>query len=187
MSTVSQLGQLQKLAKVLIYLQSTCDLVLTLKALNAGVAEWWIDGAFGNHSDIQSHTGGYLSLVRGMVTSKSKHQKLNTRSSTEADLVAVDDCLPQVLWTCLFLISQGYSTGETIIRQDNKSVMLLAENGNQSSSQQTCHLNVRYYFVTNKITKGEIRIDHCGSSHMIADYFTKPLQGSLFKKFGTTF
>ena len=57
--------------------------------------------------------------------------------------------------------------------------MLLAENGNRSSSQQTHHLNVRYYFVTDKIAKGEIQIDHCGSSHMIVDYFTKPLQGSL--------
>ena len=36
--------------------------------------------------------------------------------------------------------------------------------------------------MTDKITKGEIQIDHCGSSHMIVDYFTKSLQGSLFKK-----
>ena len=124
----------KKLAKVLNYLQSTRDLMLTLEASNAGLAEWWIDGAFANHLDMHSHTGGCLSLGRGMVTSKSTCQKLNTRSSTEVELVTVDDCLPQVLWTCLFLISQGYSTGETIIHQDNKSVMLLAQNGNQSSS-----------------------------------------------------
>ena len=62
-----------------------------------------------------------------MVTSKSRHKKLNTCSSTEVELVTVDDCLPQVLWTRLFLISQGYSMGETIIHQDNKSVMLLAQ------------------------------------------------------------
>ena len=111
----------------------------------------WIDGAFANHSDMRSHTGGCLSLGRGMVTSKSLWQKLNTHSSTKAELVTVDDCLPQVLWTDLYLISQGYSTGETIICKDNKSAMLLAENGNQSSSQQTHHLNVRYYFVTDKI------------------------------------
>ena len=132
----------KKLAKVLNYLCTTRDLVLTLEASNAGVGEWWIDGTFGNHSNMQSHTGGCLSLGRGMVTSKSTRQKLNMCSSTEAELVAVDDCLPQVLWTQLFLMSQGYSTGDTIIRQDNKSAMLLAENGNRSSSQQTHHLNV---------------------------------------------
>ena len=79
----------KKLAKVLNYLQSTCDLVLTLEASNAGVAEWSIDGAFGNHSDMWSHTGGCLSLLKGMVTSKSMCQKLNTCSSTEVELVAV--------------------------------------------------------------------------------------------------
>ena len=157
--------------------------MLTLEASNAGLVEWWIDGAFANHSDMHSHTGGCLSLGQGMVTSKSMYQKLNTHSSTKAELVTVDDCLPQVLWTRLFLISQGYSTGETIIHQDFKCAMLLAQNGNQSSSQRTQHLNVRYYFVTDKIAKGEIWVDHCGSSHMIGDYFTKPLQGSLFKTF----
>ena len=37
--------------------------------------------------------------------------------------------------------------------------------------------------MTDKIAEGEIQISHCGSSHMIVDYFTKPLQGSLFKNF----
>ena len=45
---------------------------------------------------MQSHTGRYLSLGKGMVMSKSTCQKLNTRSSTEAELIVVDDCLPQV-------------------------------------------------------------------------------------------
>ena len=134
--------------------------MLTLEASNAGLVEWWIDGAFANHSDMHSHTSRCLSLGRGMVTSKSSHQKLNTQSSTKVELVMVDDCLLQVLWTCLFLISQGYSTGETVIHQDNKSAMLLAQNGNLSSSQWTQHLNVRYYFVTDKIAKGEIQVDH---------------------------
>ena len=111
--------------------------MLTLEASNAGLADWWIDGAFGNHSDMHSHTGGCLSLRRGMFTSISTDQKLNTRSSNKAELVAVDDCLPQVFWNGLFLISQGYSTGETILHQDDKSAMLLAQNGNRSSSQRT--------------------------------------------------
>ena len=38
--------------------------------------------------------------------------------------------------------------------------------------------------MTTKIAKGEIQIDHCGSSQMIVNYFTNPLQGSLFKKIG---
>ena len=86
-------------AKVLNYLRTTHDLVSTLEASNAGLAEWWIDGTFCHHFDMQSHIGGCLSLGRGMVTSKSTQQNLNMRSSMEAELVVVDDCLLQVLWT----------------------------------------------------------------------------------------
>ena len=39
------------------------------------------------------------------------------------------------------------------IYQDNKSMILLAENGRSSSSKRTCHINVWYYFVTDKIKK----------------------------------
>ena len=99
----------KKLAKVLNYLCTTCDLVLTLEASNAGVAEWWINGAFGNHSNMWSHSGECLSLGRGMVTSKSLQQNLNTRSSTEAELVTVDDCDMILPVISLFLLRSNNS------------------------------------------------------------------------------
>ena len=43
-------------------------------------------------------------------------------------------------------------------------------------------MNVRYFFVTDKVKNKEMRIEHCPTNDMIADYFTKPLQGSLFYK-----
>jgi len=39
------------------------------------------------------------------------------------------------------------------IYQDNKSTILLAANGKISSSKRTRHINIWYFFVTNK--KGE--------------------------------
>jgi len=37
----------------------------------------------------------------------SYKQKLNTKSSTEAELVAIDNLMAQVLWTLHFLAVQG--------------------------------------------------------------------------------
>ena len=68
----------------------------------------------------------------------------------------------------------------TTIYQDNKSTILLAENGKTSSSKRTRHLNVRYYFITDQIKKGHVKVAFCPTQDMIADFFTKPLQGSLF-------
>jgi hypothetical protein len=124
-----------------------------------------------------------MMLGKGAVYATSTRQKLNTKSSTEAELVAVDDILSQVLWTRYFLKAQGYDVTESTVYQDNQSAILLENNGKASSSKRTRHINIRYYFVKDKITNKEVRIEYCPTNDMIADFFTKPLQGMLFKKF----
>ena len=63
-----------------------------------------------------------------------KKQKLNTKSSTEAELVGADDAVPQMLWTKYFLESQGYGIDENILNQDNMRAILLEKNGKKYSS-----------------------------------------------------
>eukprot|EP00978_Attheya_sp_CCMP212_P006816 scaffold15877_cov31-Attheya_sp.AAC.1 len=80
--------------------------------------------------------------------------------------------------------AQGYGVDENVVGQDNMSTMLLENNGRASSSRPTRHINVRYFFVTYRIKNKEMSIIHCPTGEMVAeDYFTKPLQGALFKKF----
>jgi hypothetical protein len=114
--------------------------------------------------------------------STSKKQKLNTKSSTEAELVGVDDVLPQALWTKYFMEAQGYGTS-TILHQDNQSTIKLSEKGKASSGKGTRHINMRYFFITDRIARKEVAIQYCPTKDMVADYFTKPLQGQLFYKF----
>jgi hypothetical protein len=112
-----------------------------------------------------------------MAISFSRKQKLNTKSSTESELVGVDDAMPLVIWTRYFLQEQGYEMKPSLVYQDNKSAMLLEENGRASSSKRTKHINVRYFFVKDRIDKGEIRLQHCPTEEMWADMNTKPRQG----------
>ena len=64
--------------------------------------------------------------------------------------------------------------------QDNQSAILLENNGRASSSRRTKHLNIRYFFITDRIKKGELKIKYCLTDDMVADFFTKPLQGKKF-------
>ena len=57
--------------------------------------------------------------------SSSTKQKFNTRSSTESDIVGVDDFMPYIIWTRNFLNAQDYDDIENIIFQDNKRAILL--------------------------------------------------------------
>ena len=64
----------------------------------------------------------------GYPISTSTKQKLNTKSSTETEVVGVDDLMPSVLWTRLFLKAQDYEVNKSIVFQDNKSAILLEKN-----------------------------------------------------------
>jgi hypothetical protein len=173
----------KKLARVMRYLRSTINMPLTLEASDVHIIKWHIDAAFAVHPDMKGHTGGNMTLGKGSVYGTSTRQKINTRSSTEAELVSVNDVMPQVLWTRYFLSAQGYDTTENIVYQDNQSAILLEKNGKGSSSKRTRHIDIRYFFVTDRVASKEVSIEYCPTGDMIADFFTKPLQGSQFKKF----
>ena len=172
----------KKLCRVIKYLRHTIDIELNLQCNNPQIIKWWVDASFACHADMRSHTGGIMSLGRGAVYTTSVRQKLNTKSSTEAELVAVNDVLPQILWTRNFMMAQGFNAHDNVLFQDNKSAMLLENNGRGSSSKRTRHIDIRYFFITDRIEKGEVKVKHCSTENMLADFFTKPLQGSMFTR-----
>ncbi len=96
---------------------------------NDGLLMWYIDALFAVHPNMQGHTGGGLTMGRGFPISVSTKQKLNSRSSTESELVGVDDMMPIILWTHYFLLSQGYGVVENLLLQDNRSSILLERTG----------------------------------------------------------
>ena len=72
---------------------------------------------------------------------------------------------------------------KNIVYQDNKSAILLEQNGSLSSSQQTKHNKIRYFFMKDKIENQEIEVIYCPTENMLGDFFTKPLQGHKFIEF----
>ena len=116
---------------------------------------------------MKSHTGVLGKRCRYTPSSK---QKLNTKSSTKAELVAIDDAMGQILWTRHFSAVQGIHVPTMTIYQDNKSTILLSENGRLSSIARTWHLNVRYFFMTDKIQKAEVKVTYCPMENMLADF-----------------
>ena len=119
----------------------------------------------------------------GGVIKVSRNQKMVLKSSMEAKLIAGDNIANNIIWANYFLEAQGYKNDGTKLLQDNKSCMLLHKNGKASSSKRTRHLNIRYYFLADRIANGELAVEFCPTDDMIADYLTKPLQGEKFRRF----
>ncbi len=103
---------------------------------------WYVDALFVVHPNMGGHTGDGLTIGRGFLISVLTKQKLNTRSSTDSELVGVDHMMPIICWTCYFLLSQGCGIIENLLLQDNKSSILLERNGKASSGKRTRHINI---------------------------------------------
>jgi hypothetical protein len=172
---------LRKLERVMRYVKTTSHLPLTLQPDTRINVTSFIDASYGVHPNGRSHTGSIVTLGKGAVHAKSTKQKLVSKSSTEAELVALSDEASQVLWTRNFLELQGYKMMPAKIFQDNMSTIAMADKG-RSTSERTRHINVRYFFTKDKVESGELMIEYLPTGDMIADLLNKPLQGALFRK-----
>ena len=122
-------------------------------------------------------------MGRGFPIVISTKQKLNTRSSTETELVGSDDFMPEICWTRYFLKAEGYRILDNVLFQDNKSSIILEKNGKALSSKRTKHINIRYLFITDRVAQGNESFVWCTTRDMIEYFMTKPLQGAMFRKF----
>jgi len=172
---------LSKLQRLINYIFATSEMGICLEAGDPISILAYVDTAYGVHHDGKGHTGTFISLLKGGVYVKSSKQKLNTKSSTETELVGLSDSLSMIIWIRNFLIAQGYHLSAAVVYQDNKSTIAMATKG-ASTSERTRHVALRYFFVKDRIESGEVSIQYLPTGAMIADLLTKPLQGSLFRR-----
>ena len=82
---------------VMKYMQGTIGLTLILSINKSGNINWYVGASFAVHKDIMSLTSGFVTMGIGGVYVRSIKKNLNTKISTEAKLVRVDDFLNQVI------------------------------------------------------------------------------------------
>ena len=148
----------RKLKRLFQYLHGTLDLTYTVGADNMGKTRSWVDASYAVHPDFKSHTGGVISLGRGGLVCKSSKQKLNTKSSTEAELVGASNYLPNIIWMSNFLKEQGYTIEENILEQDNESAIKLEKNGQTSAGPRSRHIDIRYFWIKDRTEATGIKI-----------------------------
>ena len=176
-------GDWRKLLKLLGFMKRTQDDVATLEADDAQRLSWHVDVSFAVHADLKSHTGATFTMGKGCVTSACQKQKVNTRSTTEAELVGLDDVLSKIIWTLLFVRAQGFHVLSNVVHRDNTSTMKLEQNGKESSGRRTRHFDIKYFYATDLIRRKLLKIEYCPTDQMVADYTSKPTMAALFRGF----
>jgi hypothetical protein len=170
------------LEKVYRYLNKTKEFRLTYKPTSMEL-HYWSDASYALHRDKRGHTGIMVTLGynNAPIYAKSGKQKLHTRSSTEAELVALDESVLHLLWLRQLLDFIGYPQQPAYVYQDNKSTIMVCETG-QSRNGKLKHMAVRYYFIHGQIEQNIVQIKYCESAEMVADILTKPLTGEIFNR-----
>ena len=178
-----------KLYRVLRYLHDTKGKGLAIRASDLQV-QAWADASYNVHPDGKGHTGFIIGMgngvnteLRAIIMAKSKKQTRVTKSSTEAELLALNAAADMAIWARNLVEEMGYKQhSPTIIYQDNKSTIHIAEHVTGKSGKLR-HLHHSHYWIRERIQDGEIQVKYMNTHDMIPDILTKPLFGAQFKKF----
>ena len=185
-SKVTNGTRLQKNRRFIKYLKETVYLPLVIGTDGSRTLTWNIDASFAVHPDCKSHNEAYLILRHGSLLSLLSKQNINTKSSTEAELVGVNDAMTFVIWMKNFFESQVRSTNknsplkhlesDVTLEQDNTSVIQLERNRWKSSSKRTKYIAIRYFYITNRLKPGDVnRVIYKPTEEMTSNYSTKAL------------
>ena len=166
-----------KLNRLLSYLKTTINIISRLEVDDVQELKWYVDASFGTQSDLNSHSGSIFTLGKGAICNDSSKQKVNTRSSTESELISIDDKIAKIMWMKRFIEQQGFYVNLNLIYQDNTSTIKLAD----SSGKRTRYFDIKYNYITDLIDRKEVSIEHFSSNDMLADYHTKLLIGEHLK------
>ena len=132
-------GDWKKLGRLVRYVRAIIHLPLILGSDGSGNMVWSIDASFAVHMDMKSHTGYCLTLGTGAPISGSQSQKINTRSSTESELVGVDIVISYVKRTSLYCkcLVKTYPIEhplkelgkKNLVKQDNMGTIKMVKGG----------------------------------------------------------
>jgi len=170
---------LSKLRRVLSYLNGCPELGIVLQADSPTRVQAYVDASYGTHVDAKSHSGLCITLGAGPVSVKSTKQRIVTKSSTEAELVGLSDLASEAIASKNFLDAQGEKSEPATVYQDNQSTLAMIDNG-QSRSDRTRHINIRYFWMKERVDTGDVVLEYIPTELMLADILTKPLQGDKF-------
>ena len=171
----------EKLERLVKYIRYSKERGIVLKPGELGIrVSIFVDAAYGVHEDRTSHTGSCVVIGDGgSVHCRSSKQGCVTKSSTEAELIALSDSANQALYLRQFLICQGHEPGPVRVYQDNTSTMALISRG-KPGAERTRHIDIRHFWLTDRVKAKEAVVIHMGTKEMYANLLTKPLQGAQF-------
>jgi hypothetical protein len=164
--------------RVLRYLKGTHLDGLTFSGGSAapGILVGYCDADWAGDLVGRRSTTGYAFLLNGAAISwKSQLQKSVALSSTEAEYMGIcEGSREAVNLRRLLTELHMEQTVPTPLLEDNQSCIALIKHSG-ITHQRTKHIDIRYHFIRELVSTGEVAVEFCPTEEMAADVLTKPL------------
>lgn len=158
------------------------DCVMYKTASNSKKLVAYSDADYAGDLKTRRSTTGYIIFYAGgPVAWCSKKQPIVALSSTEAEFIAAADCVKEILYLKTLIEELTSEEIEVELNVDNVSAITLIKNG--VMNKRSKHIDVRYFYIHEKVNDGIIKICHCPTQQQLADCLTKPLNKEKFDTF----
>ena len=169
------------LKRLLRYLRGTTNMALEFKKgaqdmqlIGYSDADW-----AGDHATRKSTTGYCFSLGGSLISWKTSAQGCVALSTAEAELVALTKTTQHALWLQRLATDLGFNVAPIAIYEDNQATIAIVKS-DPKFNDRTKHIDIKYFFVRDKIGSGDIEVTFIGTEHQLADILTKALIGAKF-------
>jgi histone deacetylase 1/2 len=149
-----------------------------LKLMGYADADW-----AGDVETRKSRSGFLFTLCGTPISWNSKKQPTVALSTAEAEYISGSIATQEAIWLSRLISEILNEDIKPVLNLDNQSAILISNNPIIKSRSK--HIDIKKYFMREKVESQEISLTYCSTQDMIADIFTKPLQRILFKKFKT--
>jgi hypothetical protein len=164
---------MSKVMRVLRYLAADTGKGLVFNGKNNPDLRIYADASHNTYPSGRGQGGILITIGGTPLYFASFKLKSVTRSSSESELVCLEEASTFSVWIRPLLVALDIQHGPIITLQDNMSTIILAQEG--GSFKRTKHLIAKKGYVRERIEDGDIVLKHCPTKIMRADFLTKPL------------
>ena len=174
----------QGVKRILRYLKGTLNhgLLFTANGSNP-VSSGYSDADWGGILDTRRSTSAYVFQIQSNTVSwRSNRKKCVSKSTTEAEYIALSMASQEMIWLRRLLTDIGFKHDKpSIIFEDNQGAIVLSRNPKLNS--RTKHIDISYHFIREQVNRNIVSVKYCPSESMLPDIMTKALPKTTFEKF----
>ena len=174
--------------RILRYLQGTKTHGINYKPSDKIDFRGYSDADWAGDLADRKSTSGYVFMLLGAPVSwGSKKQPSVSLSTSEAEYIALSLAIQEGKWIhrllCEIMTAANEDGPELVIREDNQSCIKMTKN--PVNHDRAKHIDIKYHHIRDEVKRGEVKLEYCETTVMLADIMTKGLHGPRHKELAT--